>query len=95
MSGIRRDQSPDRADAPIVGWDKKFGVVKISPLANWTKSQVWDLILQENVPYHPLHDKGYVALDAGCALELSLTEKMNALLPERREKTECGLHLRD
>ena len=42
MSGIRRDQSPDRASAPIVGWDKKFGVVKISPLANWTKSQVWD-----------------------------------------------------
>ena len=32
MSGIRRDQSPDRAEAPIVGWDKKFGLVKISPL---------------------------------------------------------------
>ena len=32
MSGIRRDQSPDRAKAPIVGWDKKFGLVKISPL---------------------------------------------------------------
>ncbi len=37
MSAIRRDQSPDRAGASIVGWDKKFGLVKINPLANTTK----------------------------------------------------------
>ncbi|HVT29876.1 MAG TPA: phosphoadenosine phosphosulfate reductase family protein, partial [Lacipirellulaceae bacterium] len=36
MSGIRRDQSADRAQAAVVGWDKKFGLVKVSPLANWT-----------------------------------------------------------
>jgi len=36
-SAIRRDQSPDRAQAPIVGWDNKFHLVKVSPLANWTK----------------------------------------------------------
>ena len=42
-SAIRRDQSPDRAKAPIVGWDKKFGLVKVSPLANWTKQEVWEL----------------------------------------------------
>ena len=59
MSGIRRDQSSDRAAAPIVGWDKKFGLVKISPLANWTKKDVWKLISQENIPYNPLHDQGY------------------------------------
>src|SRR3954465_9333245 len=41
MSGIRRDQSADRVQAKIVGWDKKFGLVKISPLANWTKKEVW------------------------------------------------------
>jgi phosphoadenosine phosphosulfate reductase len=45
-SAIRRDQSPDRARASIVGWDKKFHLVKISPLANWTKKQVWDRILK-------------------------------------------------
>ena len=44
MSGIRRDQSVHRATAPIVGWDKKFGLVKISPLANWTKKDVWKRI---------------------------------------------------
>ena len=64
MSGIRRDQSVDRAAAAIVGWDTKFGVVKISPLANWTKAKVWDLIIRENIPYNPLHDQGYVSI--GC-----------------------------
>ncbi len=49
-SAIRRDQSPDRAQAPIVGWDKKFQLVKVSPLANWTKKQVWDMILRARYP---------------------------------------------
>ena len=39
-SAIRRDQSADRARAPIVGWDRKFKLVKVSPLANWTKKEV-------------------------------------------------------
>ena len=58
MSGIRRDQSADRAQAAIVGWDKKFGLVKISPLANWTKKDVWKRITDEGIPYNPLHDQG-------------------------------------
>ena len=64
MSGIRRDQSPHRAGAPIVGWDKKFGLVKISPLANWTSKQVWKRIIDEQIPYNPLHDQGYPSI--GC-----------------------------
>jgi phosphoadenosine phosphosulfate reductase len=55
-SAIRRDQSPDRSVVPIVGWDRKFGLVKVSPLANWTKRQVWQTIVAENwLPtLHPL-----------------------------------------
>ena len=64
MSGIRRDQSADRAQAAIVGWDKKFGLVKISPLANWTKKDVWKRITDEDIPYNPLHDQGYPSI--GC-----------------------------
>ncbi len=48
--GIRRDQSEHRANAPIVGWDKKFNLVKISPLAAWTKKQVWALIVARAFP---------------------------------------------
>ena len=96
MSGIRRDQSPDRASAPIVGWDKKFGVVKISPLANWTKSQVWDQILQDDVPYNPLHDKGYVSIGCWpCTRAITAGEDERAGRWSGSEKTECGLHIRD
>ena len=62
--GIRRDQGPTRADTPIVRWDKKFGLVKISPLATWTKNDVWKRILDEEIPYNPLHDQGYPSI--GC-----------------------------
>ncbi len=58
MSGIRRDQSPDRAKAPIVGWDKKFGLVKISPLANWTKKDVWSLITDAGHSLQPVARPG-------------------------------------
>jgi phosphoadenosine phosphosulfate reductase len=96
MSGIRRDQSADRKVAPIVGWDGKFGVVKVSPLANWTKAQVWDLILKEDVPYNPLHDRGYVSIGcAPCTRAILDGEDERAGRWSGTAKTECGLHSRD
>jgi len=95
MSGIRRDQSPDRAAAPIVGWDHKFGVVKVSPLANWTKAKVWDAIIKQNVPYNPLHDKGYVSIGcAPCTRAVTVGEDERAGRWSGSAKTECGLHAR-
>jgi phosphoadenosine phosphosulfate reductase len=94
MSGIRRDQSPDRAQAKIVGWDKKFGLVKISPLANWTKKDVWKRITDESIPYNPLHDQGFPSI--GC---WPCTRAVGAGETDERagrwsgmKKTECGLH---
>ncbi len=94
MSGIRRDQSADRARAPIVGWDNKFNLVKISPLANWTKQDVWERIRSQNVPYNPLHDQGYPSI--GC---WPCTRAMREGERDDRSgrwsgsaKTECGLH---
>jgi len=93
MSGIRRDQSPDRATSPIVGWDAKFGVVKISPLANWTKARVWDLIVRENIPYNPLHDQGYVSIGCWpCTRAITVGEDERAGRWSGTAKTECGLH---
>ena len=95
MSGIRRDQSPDRAAAPIVGWDHKFGVVKVSPLANWTKAQVWDTIVREDVPYNPLHDQGYVSIGCQpCTRAVTFGEDERAGRWSGTAKTECGLHSR-
>ncbi|MCC7084135.1 MAG: phosphoadenylyl-sulfate reductase [Pirellulales bacterium] len=93
MSGIRRDQSPDRAKTPIIGWDKKFSLVKISPLANWTKKDVWKLITDENVPYNPLHDQGYPSIGCWpCTRAVLFGEDERAGRWSGFKKTECGLH---
>jgi phosphoadenosine phosphosulfate reductase len=96
MSGIRRDQSTDRAGAPIVGWDKKFGLVKVSPLANWTKKDVWKLITEENIPYNPLHDQGYTSIGCWpCTRAVMFGEDERAGRWSGTAKVECGLHTAD
>lgn len=92
-SAIRRDQSPDRATAPIVGWDKKFGLAKVSPLANWTKKDVWGLIASEDIPYNPLHDKGFPSIGCQpCTRSVLPGEDERAGRWSGFAKTECGLH---
>jgi phosphoadenosine phosphosulfate reductase len=92
-SAIRRDQTPDRAVAPIVGWDKKFGLIKVSPLANWTKKEVWSLITKEDIPYNSLHDEGYVSIGCQpCTRRVGLGEDERAGRWSGFAKTECGLH---
>ncbi|GAB5405333.1 MAG: phosphoadenylyl-sulfate reductase [Aureliella sp.] len=95
-SAIRRDQSPDRATAPIVGWDKKFGLVKVSPLANWTKQDVWKLINDAGIPYNPLHDQGYKSIGCQpCTRAVGIGEDERAGRWSGFAKTECGLHSAD
>ena len=92
-SAIRRDQSPDRAKAPIVGWDKKFQLVKVSPLANWSKSEVWKLITSHDIPYNPLHDQGYTSVGCWpCTRTVQFGEDERAGRWSGSGKTECGLH---
>jgi phosphoadenosine phosphosulfate reductase len=95
-SAIRRDQSPDRAQTPIVGWDAKFKLVKVSPLANWTKKEVWNLIYKENIPYNPLHDQGYTSIGCQpCTRAVLFGEDDRAGRWSGFAKTECGLHSTD
>lgn len=95
-SAIRRDQSPDRARTAIVGWDKKFQLVKVSPLANWTKKDVWKLINDENIPYNPLHDQGYASVGCQpCTRPVMFGEDERAGRWSGFAKTECGLHSLD
>ena len=96
ISAIRRDQSPDRSQAPIVGWDQKFGLVKINPLANSTKSDIWRYITENEVPYNPLHDKGYTSIGCWpCTRAVLFGEDERAGRWSGTEKTECGLHTLD
>jgi phosphoadenosine phosphosulfate reductase len=92
-TGIRRDQSLTRTDTPIVKWDKKFGLVKISPLAGWTKKDVWTRILSEDVPYNPLHDQNYPSIGCQpCTRAVQPGEDERAGRWSGSAKTECGLH---
>ena len=96
ISGIRRDQSPHRSSAPIVGWDRKFGLVKISPLANWTRKDVWERITRDRVPHNSLHDQGYPAVGCWpCTQPARDGETERAGRWKGTPRTECGLHIAD
>ncbi|MCU1271158.1 MAG: Phosphoadenosine phosphosulfate reductase [Acidobacteriaceae bacterium] len=93
VTAIRRDQTPTRASIRKVDWDSKFDLVKISPLADWTREAVWRYVLDHDVPYNPLHDRNYPSI--GC------THCTRAVLPGEDQragrwsgsaKVECGLH---
>jgi phosphoadenosine phosphosulfate reductase len=93
ITGIRRDQAPARANARKLEDDKKFGLVKLNPLADWTWDQVWDYIRAHNVPYNPLHDRNYPSIGCTyCTRQVQAGEDMRAGRWSGFQKTECGLH---
>jgi phosphoadenosine phosphosulfate reductase len=96
ITAIRADQSSDRANAPIVGADPKFGLIKINPLMSWTKRDVWAFIVTHKVPYNPLHDRGYASIGCWpCTRAVANGEDERAGRWAGHAKTECGLHSLD
>lgn len=94
IAGLRRDQSTQRANIPIISWDERNQLVKLNPFANWTESMLWTYIHAHELPYNTLHDRGYPSI--GC------TTCTRAVQPEadgrsgrwsNHEKTECGIHV--
>jgi phosphoadenosine phosphosulfate reductase len=93
ISAIRRDQSASRSSAKIVEMDKKFNLIKINPLAAWTKKDVWNYLLKNGVPYNPLHDQGYPSIGCQpCTRPANEGEDERAGRWAGKAKTECGLH---
>jgi len=67
--------------------------VKINPLANWTKKDVWKLIVDHDIPYNPLHDQGYTSIGCWpCTRAVMFGEDERAGRWSGQAKTECGLH---
>ena len=89
ITGVRRDQSPTRANAPKFGWDEANKLWKASPLADWSDRQVWDYIAAHDLPYNPLHDNGYSSI--GCTHCTNPGEGREGRWAGA-DKTECGLH---
>ncbi len=95
ISATRRDQTPDRALAGIVEWDSKFELVKVNPLANWSSRDIWAYLKINEVPYNPLHDRGYPSIGCWpCTRAVSAGEDERAGRWSSSAKLECGLHTR-
>lgn len=98
ITGLRREQSPTRAQIGIIelfalGESGSRDLVKLNPMACWTREAIWNYIHQHEIPYNPLHDRGYRSI--GC---WPCTQGAGAGANERAgrwtgfNKTECGIH---
>jgi phosphoadenosine phosphosulfate reductase len=93
ISAIRRDQTSHRASAGVVQRDAKFNLDKINPLLNWTRRDVWDFIVKNDVPYNPLHDRGFPSIGCWpCTQAVKDGEDERAGRWAGTLKKECGLH---
>lgn len=97
LTGIRRDQSPARANTSVVEWDWRFDALKVNPLAFWTRAQVWNYVQDRGVPYNELHERGYPSIGCTHCTRPVPGVGMGEYSRDGRwsgaEKTECGLHL--
>jgi phosphoadenosine phosphosulfate reductase len=93
VTAIRRDQSASRADVSFVERDEKFGLIKINPLAKWSARDVWNYIAKHDVPYNPLHDRGYPSVGCvPCTTPVQIGEIPRAGRWRGTGKSECGIH---
>ncbi|HLM33380.1 MAG TPA: phosphoadenylyl-sulfate reductase [Gaiellaceae bacterium] len=96
VSGIRRDQSPSRANARKVERSERYGVWKIQPLADWDEDRVWSYIVANDIPYNPLHDAGYRSIGCiPCTRPIRPDEEERAGRWAGSDKLECGIHIEE
>jgi phosphoadenosine phosphosulfate reductase len=94
ISSIRGDQTSHRKSAKIVQPDPKFGLIKINPLLQWTKADVWNFIFANNIPYNPLHDQNYPSIGCRpCTLPVAPGGDERDGRWAGTVKKECGLHV--
>ncbi|MHB8245574.1 MAG: phosphoadenylyl-sulfate reductase [Acidimicrobiales bacterium] len=94
ITGVKRVDTPERADAPILAWDPNREMVKVNPLATWTDEDIEGFVAEAGLPAHPLTYVGYVSI--GCAPTTQPVAEGHHPREGRwpgQDKTECGLHI--
>ncbi|GAA4903636.1 phosphoadenylylsulfate reductase (thioredoxin) [Stackebrandtia albiflava] len=92
-TGLRRDESPTRADTRVVDFDASRRKVKISPIAAWTQRDVDEYVAAHDIPVNPLLDQGYGSVGCWpCTRRTAPGEDPRAGRWAMFEKTECGIH---
>lgn len=89
VTGLKRADSPARGRARKLGWDAKHGLFKVNPLADWSEGEVWEYLARHDIPYHPLHDRGYASI--GCTHCTTPGAGRDGRWAGSA-KVECGLH---
>lgn len=98
VTGQRRAQAATRTELAVQEDDIAHGMQKFNPLADWSEEDVWHYIRSNQVPYNPLHDKGYPSI--GCepctrAIQPGEDVRAGRWWWENPESKECGLHVVD
>jgi phosphoadenosine phosphosulfate reductase len=96
ITGIRAEHSPDRQDMTSLEWDPANQIIKYHPLLMWDHARVKDFIKENDIPYNPLHDKGFVSIGcAPCTRAIQPGEDFRAgrWWWESNKLKECGLHV--
>jgi len=94
VTGLRSEQSANRQQMSLLEWSEDKQLHKFNPLINWSFEEMMDYIQKHNVPYNPLHDKGFISI--GClpctrAIEPGEDPRAGRWWWEQSQK-ECGLH---
>jgi phosphoadenosine phosphosulfate reductase len=93
VSGVRRVDSETRANAPRFGWDERFGLWKLNPLADWDDKKIWNYLKDNHVPYNPLHDQGYPSIGCmPCTTPPGEGEGARAGRWAGTDRSECGIN---
>jgi len=97
VTGLRHEQSDSRAAIQAIAHDSIYGLHKVSPLLDWTQSEIWNYIHSRRLPYNPLHDRGFSSI--GCApcsraIQPGEAQRAGRWWWEQPESRECGLHPR-
>lgn len=101
ITGQRKDQSPTRHNIPNIQIDDAFSttnktLIKYNPLANWTSADVWNYIRMMEIPYNPLHERGFISIGCEPCTKATLPnqhEREGRWWWEEATHKECGLHL--
>ncbi|MET1006274.1 MAG: phosphoadenylyl-sulfate reductase [Propionibacteriaceae bacterium] len=92
-TGLRRADSPSRANTPVVSWDPKRNLVKIAPIARWSDEDVANYIETNGLMVNPLLDDGYLSIGCAPCTRRVVDGDARSGRWAGLGKTECGIHL--
>lgn len=96
ITGLRRDETPQRRGALPVEWDDRRQMVKVNPIVSWTQRQADDYIAENGILVNPLLYDGYPSI--GCQPCTSRVEPGADPRSGRwagTGKVECGMHTQE